>query len=140
LIGTIAATRASISYVTGAHSMKFGYQGGFFNPSQEYHFFGEIIGVRMKDGVVNRLTQTIVYPGAAKYVRNLLPTSFYAQDQWTRGRLTLHGGVRYDHVLTSYPESHVGGPGYTASAPVAIRYASRWTQWIRRVGVTPRAG
>jgi hypothetical protein len=140
LIGTIAATRASISYVTGAHSMKVGYQGGFFNPSQEYHFFGEIIGVRMKDGVVNRLTQTIVYPGAAKYVRNLLPTSFYAQDQWTTGRLTLQGGVRYDHLLTTYPESHVGGPGYTASAPVEIRYASRSTQGINWDDVTPRMG
>ncbi|HEY3043500.1 MAG TPA: carboxypeptidase regulatory-like domain-containing protein [Vicinamibacterales bacterium] len=140
LIGTIAATRASISYVTGAHSMKFGYQGGFFNPSQEYHFFGEIIGVRMKEGVVNRLTQTIVYPGAAKYVRNLLPTSLYAQDQWTTGRLTLQGGVRYDHMLTTYPESHVGGPGYTASAPVEIRYASRSTLGIKWDDVTPRMG
>ena len=37
LIGTIANLRASISYVTGAHSMKFGYQGGFNNPSQTYY-------------------------------------------------------------------------------------------------------
>jgi Carboxypeptidase regulatory-like domain len=140
LIGTIAATRASISYVTGAHSMKFGYQGGFFNPSQEYHFFGELIGIRMKDGVVNRLTQTIVYPGAAKYVRNLLPANFYAQDQWTTGRLTLQGGVRYDHMLTTYPDSHVGGPGYTKSAPVEIHYPSRSTQGIHWNDVTPRMG
>jgi carboxypeptidase family protein len=32
LIGTLAALRASVSYVTGAHNMKFGYQGGFSNP------------------------------------------------------------------------------------------------------------
>ena len=37
----------------------------------------------------------------SKYVRNLLPTSFYAQDQWTAGRLTLQGGIRYDHLLTT---------------------------------------
>ena len=41
-----------------------------------------------------------------------MPTSFYAQDQWTTGRLTLQGGVRYDHLLTTYPDSCVGGPGY----------------------------
>ena len=33
LIGTLAALRASVSYVTGAHNLKFGYQGGFSNPT-----------------------------------------------------------------------------------------------------------
>ena len=57
-----------------------------------------------------------------KFVRNLVPTSFFAQDQWTTGRLTLQGGVRYDHILTSYPESGFGGPGYTL---VPARWSSR---------------
>src|SRR5439155_24977064 len=52
LIGSIAATRASVSYITGAPSMELGYQGGFFNLRQEYHFFGEIIGICMQDGLV----------------------------------------------------------------------------------------
>ena len=140
LIGTIANLRASASYVTGAHSMKFGYQGGFSNPSQTYYFFNEIIHVRMSNGVPNRLTQTIVYPSGSKYVRNLVPTSFYAQDQWTSGRLTLQGGVRYDHLISTYPESHVGGPGYTASAPKEILYPSRSTQGVNWDDVTPRVG
>ena len=59
LIGTIAALRGSVSYVTGAHNMKFGYQGGFSNPSQTYTFFNEIIHIRLNGGVPNRLTQTI---------------------------------------------------------------------------------
>ena len=46
LIGTMANNRASISYVTGAHNMKFGYQGGFNNPSQTYTYFNEVIFVR----------------------------------------------------------------------------------------------
>jgi len=32
--------------------------------------------------------------------------------EWTTGRLTLQGGVRYDHILSSYPDSGVGGPDY----------------------------
>ena len=36
LIGNLASLRASLTYVTGAHNMKFGYQGGFGNPSQTY--------------------------------------------------------------------------------------------------------
>src|SRR5687767_6656116 len=34
LIGNLASLRASITYVTGAHNMRFGYQGGFGNASQ----------------------------------------------------------------------------------------------------------
>ena len=83
LIGTLANLRASVSYVTGAHNMKFGYQGGFNNPSQTYNHDSRVIFIRMKDGVVNQLTQSIVPPVQVKYVRNLLPMNFYAQDQWT---------------------------------------------------------
>jgi hypothetical protein len=139
LIGTLANTRASISYVSGAHSMKFGYQGGFSNPSQEYHYFGEVIQIRMNNGVINRLSQVGTYPATVKYVRNLQPTSFYGQDQWTTGPLTLQGGVRYDHSITSYPLQHVGGPGYNLM-PKEIVYPSRSTPGIHWTDITPRLG
>jgi hypothetical protein len=131
-----------MSYVTGAHNMKFGYQGGFSNPSQTYTYFNEVILVRANGGVVNRLTQVISATPAAnpKYVRNLLPTSFYGQDQWTTGRLTLQGGIRYDYLLTTYPESKVGGPGWTAAAAKEILYPSRSTQGIHWQDVTTRWG
>ena len=69
-----------------------------------------------------------------------MPTNFYGQDQWTTGKLTLQGGVRYDHLISTYPDSHVGGPGYTASAPVEIFYPSRSTQGVHWDDVTPRVG
>src|SRR5207253_5440773 len=65
---------------------------------------------------------------------------FYGQDQWTTGRLTLQGGMRYDHLLTSYPESRVGGPGYTAAAATPIVYPSRSTQGVKWDDVSPRVG
>ena len=34
--------------------------------------------------------------------------AFYAQDQWTHGRLTLQGAVRYDHAWSWFPEVTVG--------------------------------
>jgi hypothetical protein len=119
--------------------MKFGYQGGFNNPSQDYYYFGNIILMRMKDGVMNQLTQNVAYPGNVKYTRNLLPTSLYAQDQWTTNRLTLQGGIRYDHVHTTYPDSRVGGPGYSF-APVEIFYPARSTQGVSWNDITPRMG
>jgi hypothetical protein len=142
LIGTLGNTRASIAYVTGAHNMKFGYQGGFSNPSQTYTYFNEVIHVRLNNGRPDRLTQSIVAVPFAnpKYVRNLLPTSFYGQDQWTTGQLTLQGGVRYDYLLTTYPESRLGGAGYTAAAAKEIVYPSRSTQGIHWHDVTARWG
>ena len=34
--------------------------------------------------------------------------AFYVQDQWTRGRLTLQGGLRYEHAWSWFPEGENG--------------------------------
>ena len=34
--------------------------------------------------------------------------AFYAQDQWTRGRLTVQGGLRYEHAWSWFPEGENG--------------------------------
>jgi hypothetical protein len=141
LIGALANLRASASYVTGAHNIKFGYQGGFGNPSQTYTYFNEVILVRMSGGRANRLTQVVSNQNTnIKIVRNLLPTSFYGQDQWTTGRLTLQGGVRYDHLATNYPDQFFGGPAFNASASTLIDYPSRSTQGVSWNDVTVRTG
>jgi len=55
--------------------------------------------------------------------------------------LTLQGGLRYDYVLTTYPESRVGGPGYSGPARAKeIVYPSRSTQGVGWTDVTPRMG
>ena len=76
--------------------MKFGYQGGFGNPSQTYQNYTQVVQIRTNSGVPNQLTQTLSVGPDTTYVRNLVPMNFFAQDQWTRGRMTLQGGVRYD--------------------------------------------
>ena len=88
--------RASLSYIPGAHSMKFGYQGSFSHPSQatQPHAVHPV-------PVQQRRPQSVEPDGRlsrrrSSSQRNLLPTSFYVQDTWTRNRLTLQGGVRYD--------------------------------------------
>jgi len=142
-IGTRANLKASISYITGAQNMKFGYMGGFSNPSQSYYNFTPFVQYRFSGGVPNQLTQTAQYggqgPSAVEFVRNLVPTSLYAQDQWTKNRLTLQGGVRYDHILTSYPDSCVGGPDYPLM-PKQVCYPARSTPGVHWDDVTPRIG
>ena len=38
--------------------------------------------------------------------------ALYAQEQWTLGRLTLQGGLRYDYTSSYYPEQRFGGTKY----------------------------
>jgi hypothetical protein len=142
-IGTLANLKASISYITGAHNIKVGYMGGFSNPSQAYYNFTPFVQYRFNGGVPNQLTQTAQYggtgPSAVEFVRNLVPTSFYAQDQWTSNRLTLQGGLRYDYILTSYPDSCMGGPTYPLM-PTQICYPARSTPGVHWSDLTPRIG
>jgi hypothetical protein len=138
-IGTLAQMRASASYIPGAHSLKFGYQGNISHPSQSYFNFTPFIQYRFNNGVPNLLTQTAIFPGTVKYQRNILMTSFYAQDTYTRARLTLQGGLRYDGVGTGYPDAGVGGPGYQLM-PTRIFYAAGTTDEIHWKDITPRVG
>ena len=139
LIGNLASLRASLTYVTGSHSMKFGYQGGFGNPSQTYQNFTQVVQIRTNGGVPNQLTQTISVGPDTKYIRNLIPTNLYAQDQWTLKRLTLQGGVRFDSLISNYPDQRIGGPGWPY-APVEIFFPSRSTPGYEWKDITPRFG
>ena len=139
LIGNLASLRASLTYVTGAHNMKFGYQGGFGNPSQTYQNYTQVVQIRTSRGIPNQLTQTLSVGPDTKYIRNLIPTNFFAQDQWTHARFTLQGGVRYDSLISNYPDQRIGGPGWPY-APEEIFFPSRSTAGYSWKDITPRAG
>ena len=111
-----AQYRASISYVTGSHSLKAGYQGAFM-VAQTPGFVGQQISYRFNNGVPNQLTQRV---GPTSTSSRTLPDAFFVQDQWTRSRLTLQGGLRYEHVRSYFPEGENGvteahrfGPAFT---------------------------
>ncbi len=139
-IGTLAQTRASVSYVPGQHQMKFGFQGNLSHPSQAYFNFGPIIGYRFNNGIPNQLQQNAIYPGSVKFQRNIMMNSFYAQDTYTRQRLTVQGGLRFDSIGTSYPDSGAGGPSESQLMPVRIFYPAGSTEGISWKDLTPRMG
>jgi hypothetical protein len=136
LIGTLT-WRASASYVTGAHNMKFGYYGGFIHPSYTWYQPRNdgILQYRFRNGSPNQIMLTASNPTLIK--RNLIPTSLYAQDQWTVQRLTLQGGVRFDRHYGYYPDTQFGG---LATIPVPLVWPSKSTQGLDLKDVTPRVG
>jgi hypothetical protein len=93
--------RAALSYVTGAHSMKFGYQGIYNRTDNFNHYNNNRLNYRFQGGVPNQFTMNI---GDFLIMDRSQSTSFFAQDQWTMGRLTLQGAVRYDRAWSWSPE------------------------------------
>jgi hypothetical protein len=135
--------RASASYVPGAHNMKFGYFGGRFpagEPNITY-YLQDAYQYRFNNGVPNQLSEQGIGTNQTGHQlvsqANVWGTSLYAQDQWTHSRLTLQGGVRYDHTWTTYPDLSVGG---TAIIPQVISFPSGSTQSVHWSDITPRMG
>ena len=128
--------RASPSYVTGAQSMKFGYQGAFLY-RQPHSYTNELqtcsTGEQRRTGPDHAEDQHSRDTRSAS-----ASTRLYAQEQWTRGRMTLQGacGTTTRGAITSssmwgrpgssrravvYP-AHAGGEGYTTSRRVGLAY------------------
>jgi hypothetical protein len=96
---------AAVSLVTGSHSLKFGYQGALLYDDRKNFTNSEFLQYRVNNGRPDQLTQSISAYGIHQRVRS---DAFYAQEQWTRGRMTLQGALRYDHAWSYFPEQTVG--------------------------------
>ena len=103
-------TRASMSYVTGSHNFKVGYNSmsgvnKIENVSPLYPYQYIMSGttpIQIKEGA---------YP-YHQYQRLKLLLGVYASDQWTLNRVTMNLGVRYDYL-----NGYVPGVTYPGSAP-----------------------
>ncbi|HEY7184921.1 MAG TPA: carboxypeptidase regulatory-like domain-containing protein [Vicinamibacterales bacterium] len=96
--------RASGTYVTGAHSMKIGYQAAF---QVQKNF--QNAGSQLSYVFNNRNPIQYTLRDAPFWSSNRTRfDAFYIQDQYTRGRLTLQGGLRYEHAWSWFPEGENG--------------------------------
>ncbi|HKE85200.1 MAG TPA: TonB-dependent receptor [Vicinamibacterales bacterium] len=127
------AWRASASYITGAHSFKVGYQGSYFTDDRTWFTNDQNLTYRVNNGIPNQLTESI-----SPWVNNARAgwTAFYAQEQWTMGRLTLQGALRYDRAGSWFPEQTIGP---TRFLPNAFHFPE--TQGVDSYNdITPRVG
>lgn len=98
--------RAAVTYVTGSHNAKFGWQDSFgFHQTTNYDI-GVPYRYRFNNGVPNQIT-LFATPWARKSDENH-DLGIFAQDRWTIGRMTLIGGLRFDYFKASYPEQTLG--------------------------------
>jgi hypothetical protein len=107
--------RGSASYVTGAHNLKVGYGGVALVSDLQNHTNDLNLAYRLNNGVPNQLTQTLLPYTVSYRTRN---ASFYVQDQWTRGRMTLQGALRFDHNWSFSPEQTIPASAFLPNALV----------------------
>ena len=96
---------ASASFVTGSHNVKIGYQGALLYDDRKNFTNSEFLQYRVQNGVPDQMTLTINQFPVRQRVRS---DAFYAQEQFTHGRFTFQGALRYDHAWSYFPEQQVG--------------------------------
>jgi hypothetical protein len=102
---------ASLSYVTGSHSVKVGYQGAYQAASTIRRSNPTLLSYNFNQSVPTGFTVRI--PDWASADRTWTQ-SFFAQNTWTRGRMTLQGALRYDRAWSYSP---AGLSGTETAAP-----------------------
>ena len=84
----------ALSYVTGSHNFKTGLQWQFGSIGYQYDANADLLqiyrsGVPNSVNVYNTPTEATTFLNADRGI--------FAQDTWTRNRLTLSGGIRFEH-------------------------------------------
>jgi hypothetical protein len=92
--------RATAAYVTGGTTLKFGYIGNQLGDLRSANRSPNDLRYRVNNGVPNQLTQYVHDQQNDLWMRN---DALYVQQQWTRGRLTLQGALRFDHAWSWAP-------------------------------------
>jgi hypothetical protein len=131
-------SKASVSYVTGSHHAKVGYDGGYFMQDQTNEANGPRLFYRYRQPATTCVNSDLstfpcgntslqfpsdpfnlgLHPvpafvqfntGEATVRDRVWYGAFYAQDQWTYNRFTLSGALRYDHAESRYLSTCIGG-------------------------------
>jgi hypothetical protein len=96
--------RAAATYVTGAHSLKIGYQAAF-QIQKNFQNEGQGLSYVFNTQVPIQFTLRDAPFWQSNRTRF---DAIYAQDQWTHNRLTLQGGIRYEHAWSWFPAGENG--------------------------------
>jgi hypothetical protein len=133
-LAPVYGSRGSVTYVTGSHAMK----AGFNLVGGELRNDTNLVGDRIFTAL-NGVPTTVEYRGTPVRVINRVrpDLGIFAEDQWTLKRLTMNAGLRFDYFRSDYPDQSVPPAQFvreTRSFPGLE--AVKWKDLNPRLGVS----
>jgi carboxypeptidase family protein len=140
-LGVSIPSNATLTYVTGSHSAKF----GVYNVTAQRTTWIDDSALKLKYRInttvpqangtfPNQLTQnaTPIY----RKERQRMDLGIFAQDKWTMNRLTLSGGVRFDHYSSYFPEQVLGPGPHVPNRNITLPHTEMlsWSDVVPRLG------
>jgi hypothetical protein len=127
--------KASLARITGTHSLRVGYQHTSMADDRTWFTNNQNLTYRVSNGVPNQLTQSI-----SPWVNDTRVAwdAVYVQNQWTPGRVTIQGALRFDRATSRFPEQQEG-PSRFLPTPITIpetRGVDSYKDLSPRAGVT----
>jgi hypothetical protein len=124
--------RFSVSYVTGSHTLKIGFE------TQQHHAAREtVVNSDVTYTFLNRVPTTITQ-WATPYLevtKTKADAAVYAQDRWNYKRLTLNYGVRFDYFNSYVPPQHVDATQFLPARDYeAVEGVPEWFDLNPRLG------
>jgi hypothetical protein len=117
--GATNSYNAGASYVTGSHSIRIGYQQYWLRQLDETIAAEPQLAYRFNQGVPDAVSYRL-----PTWSRNSITQLYgvFAQDQYTRGRVTLSGAVRWDRASSYAPVegNGVARTSFLNAAPITI--------------------
>ena len=127
--------RATASYVTGTHALKFGFMNQHATRTLDVRDDpAPSLTYRFNNGVPNLITERSTPFTIEEVIKADL--GVFLQDKWTVDRLTANLGVRFDYFNDYFPDQTLGPSTYTPNRNLAFPE----TSWVHWKDVTPRAG
>ena len=130
----IQQAQASVSYVTGSHAFKIGFQNdwGTTETTQLDNEFG--LFYTFLNGVPVSLEQHALPFTTRSHLSGEL--GIYAQDKWTFRRATINAGLRFDYFKNNFPEQHLGPASFVPNRDLTLPA----TDYSSLKDITPRVG
>jgi hypothetical protein len=124
--------RASASYVTGGHTFKVGYVGGYLVEDIQNYGNDLNLAYTFLNGRPSSLTESLRVFTQSDRVKY---TAIYGQDQWTLGKITLQGALRFDHAWSYSPAQSIGPTNFL---PTQLSFPE--TPGVNYKDISPRVG
>ncbi|HKB09156.1 MAG TPA: hypothetical protein VKD69_00835, partial [Vicinamibacterales bacterium] len=124
----------NITFVTGSHAFKVGFQEMHGHRIIENWTLGQQVTLNYRGGVPASINE-YAYPYNTDAVTNAYD-GLFAQDQWTHDRMTLNLGVRLDILNASIPaQDYPATPFVAARSFPAVTNAPNWKDINPRIGI-----